>query len=526
MKILPIESNPYIRAFTYHAFPSSILGSKRFCGEQKADFTIDQSDRDQWTYHTNNVSIDNTQNNYLIYGSNYADDIKACLYRTARPEDEIVIKIRYIQYTQPYGYISLFLSNDEINDFENIEHCNRIGIYNKGDIFSGNHPEVKLFKSISYTNVDYYLKLEKKNDQLLYWFSYNAKEWELITNNKLEDYTPSQKLYIGVYLYLGENQYYNWLYTNNIQLYGRTVFSTEYFIDYFVTPDKDGHFYTVHSLLDFNRISKSILQNSGIDMIKFFQLNIDKGQYIDIMLNEYYLKETISYKIQSHYHENMFYGYDDTYFYYLGYTKGGYIKTNRLEYSDFIKAIDNHVDYIYVFAFVPLDSYFKLNINTIKAQLYEYWKGIDTYQRLDYILPKDINEKKSTTRGSNKSHYDNKLPDLSNIYGMKLYDLFLKDDTMFHYMLRDLRIPYIIFEHKKIMKDRIIFLQQKKHIKLEYIDEILTMTNELYNKASYLLRKYIKYQMRPNHSDDLRKNLTDMRTLEEIYYPKLLESLY
>ncbi len=534
MIMLPIETNPYIKAFTYHSYPLSILGSSRYCGEKKAEISIKEADKSKWKYCTNNISVDNNENDYIISGNKYADNVQARIYREADNEDELIVKINYIQYTQPYGYVSIFLSNSEAysSDYKNTECYHHIGVYNKGDVFSESNQNFEICKSVSCTESGYYMKLERKNTNIKYWISFNAEEWILITKNDLQDYDSTQKLYMGVYLFLGENQFYNWLFTNYIQLYGRNVFDSEYFVDYFVTPEKDGNFYTVHSLLDFYIMDKSILNESNADIIQFTKSSINKGKYVEFYLNEYYIEGKEAYKNYVYYHTNLIYGYDEIGVYILGYDKGGYIKNKRLEYADFLKSIDNNINKISVYSFAPLDNYYKLNIETIKSLLYEYWKGINTNLRIEFILPKGERYESSTLNNYklniyNKTSYEN-LPELLNMYGMKIYELFLKNEIMFAYLLKDSRIPFIIYEHKKIMKDRILFLQEKKHIKIEYMDKVIMDTDALVEKAIMFLNICLKYRMKPSDKDKIRVReiLEALKKLEENYYPKIIESLY
>ncbi len=529
MKILPIETNPYIKVFTYHSYPLSILGSSHYCGEKKAEISINEADKSKWEYYTNNVNVDNNENDYIISGNKYSDNVEARIYREADIEDELIVKINYIQYTQPYGYVSLFLSNSETynSGFKNTECYHRIGIYNKGDVFSGSNQSIEKCESVSCTDSGYYIKLERKIESISYWISFDGEEWILAARDNLQDDYSTQKLYLGVHLLLGDNQFYNWLFTNYIQLYGRNVFTTEYFIDYFVTPEKDGNFYTVHSLLDYCTFDKSVLIESNADIIQFTKSNINKGKYIEFYLNEYYIEGREAYKNYVFHHGNLIYGYDEIGVYILGYDKGGYIKTRRLEYADFLKSLDNKMNKIRVYSFVPLDAYFKLNINTIKSLLYEYWKGINTINsRLDFILPESERINNSIDTNPNESRLS-KLPQLINLYGIKIYDLFLENEVMFGYLLRDSRIPFIIYEHKKTMKDRVMFLQQRKHIKAEYIDKVLMDTDKLLEKAVMFLNICLKYRMKQSDKDKIlvKEILEGLKTLEENYYPELIESL-
>ncbi len=529
MRILPIETNPYIKALTYHSYPLSILGSSRYCGEKKAEISIKEANKRKWEYFTNDVSVDKNENDYIISGNKYSDNVEARIYREADIEDEIIVKINYIQYTQPYGYVSLFLSNNDAfsTGFKNTECYYHIGIYNKGEVFSGSNQKLEKCESVSCEESGYYIKLERKKDSIDYLISFDGEEWILAAKKILQDYDNAQKLYIGVHLFLGDNQFYNWLFTNYIQLYGRNVFTTEYFIDYYVTPEKDGNFCTVHSLLDFCNLDKSVLIESNADIIQFTKSNINKGKYIEFYLNEYYIEGREAYKNYVFYHANLIYGYDEIGVYVLGYDKGGYIKTRRLEYADFLKSLDNNMNKIHVYSFVPLDAYFKLNINTIKSLLYEYWKGINTNSRIDFILPESERINNSIDTNPNESRFS-KLPQLFNLYGMKIYDLFLNNEIMFGYLLKDSRIPFITYEHKKIMKDRVLFLQHKKHIKAEYIDNILIDTDALLEKAVMFLNICLKYRMKPSDKDKIlvKEILIELTEAEENYYPKLIESLY
>lgn len=528
MKILSIETNPYVKAFTYHSYPLSILGSNRYCGKKKAEIIIDNSSKYEWKYMHDDVSIENHDNKYIIHGDEYADNIEARIYREANDTDEVIAKINYLQYTQPYGYVSIFFSDQEPHNLEMKEYNEyiKIGVYNKGEVFSGRLTEFVKYGNKLCPNLEYYMKLEIKNDEIKCWLSIDSDNWTLISCYRIEK-CKTKKYYIGIHLYLGENQYYNWLYTNYIQLYGRNVFSTEYFVDYFVTPEKDGNFYTIHSLLNYSSIDKSILMESGADIIKFIKANINKGNYIDFILNEFYLEGTSAYESDEYHHANLIYGYDDIGIYILGYGEGQFLKARRIEYNMFLKSLDNGIDNIVIYTFSPLDAYYKLDIETIKKSLTEYWKGINTNLGIEFLLPKSNRETKTTVVCNNGEIFSERLPEFLNVYGLHIYDLFIENDIMIDYMLKDKRISYILYEHKKIMKDRINFLHYKKHISNEYINDILYLTDTLLHEANILLNICLKYRIKQNNNDrnKVKERLIMLKELEENYYPKLLKSL-
>lgn len=527
MGILPINSNPYIKAYTYHSYPLSILESERYTGEMKANIELTDSDLYRWDTDLNDAKVNHIQNEIKVTADYYADHTAVGIYREACCEDEITVKVNYIQYTQPYGYIKLFLSSEKPNLFSDMEEQQYgIGVYNKGEIFYGIGNNFKILKSTTNKQFGYFLRLVRKKEAVYYWFSYDGLSWDLILKDLVHIFT-SQKYYIGLKLFLGENQYYNWLFTNYIQLYGRNVYATKYFVDYFVTPEKDGNFYTIHSLFHFVNMDRTVFVNSGMDIIKFIKCSIDNGKYIEFILNEYFLEGTLYYRKEIFNHANLVFGYDELGIYIMGYDRNGYIKSRRIDYSTFLKASNNNDNIITIFEFKPLDAYFKLNINTIKVALKEYVTGANSNLRFEHILPKGSRDKNSTITRLNEKNMD-VLPELLNIYGIKIYDLFLDNEVMFEYMLKDVRIPYIFYEHKKIMRDRILFLKQKKHIKEADLEGIIKATEALFNKANAFLGKYLKYQKAPNDGDEaaIREQLKSLKEQEEHYYPMLIESLY
>lgn len=524
MKILPIEEKPYIKIFSYHAYPASILGSRRFCGEKKAEISISNSDEYMWGNYTNQLDIHKNGNDYVFYGKEYMD-AQAQIYRECGILDEITVKVNYMQYTQPYGYISLYISDGITSESKNTY---TLGVYNKGDVFYENDLKREICKSLTPANNFYYLRLQRSKELVSSLFSLDGEKWETVSSCHIGFHDSTKKLYLGINLDLGENEYYNWLFTNYVQIYGRNVYSSEYFVDYFVTPEKDGDFKTLHSLLHYSRLDKSVLLESGADLLQFIKSNINRSNYIELWINEYYVEGTRAYRKFEFNHPNMVYGYDEVGVYIMGYANEGFISTRRLEYSDFLKAADNNLSNIDIVSFKPLDSYYKLNIETLKGLLYEYWKGINTNLRIDFILQKDGGEAKSTVKSDNEEAYKDRLPEYSNIYGLKIYDIFLENETMFQYLLRDRRISFIIYEHKKIMKDRVFFLYQKKHIKEEFYDEIMKDTDFILNTANYLKLLLIKYQVNPKEKEPaiLKGILMKLKEAEAVYYPKLIESIY
>lgn len=114
------------------------------------------------------------------------------------------------------------------------------------------------------------------------------------------------------------------------------------------------------------------------------------------------------------------------------------------------------------------------------------------------------------------------------VYGMKLYDLFLDNEAMFKYFIKDKGIPFFICEHKKIMKDRVQFLNYKNHIREKYIADVGSLANVLLEKGELLLTKCMKYQYFPKekYKNDVVNALIELKNIENEFYPRLIESLY
>ncbi|MDR2932063.1 MAG: hypothetical protein LBV27_03050 [Oscillospiraceae bacterium] len=100
MKMLPIETDPYIRAITYHAFPSAIL-NPRCGGEKKAEIAILNSHSHSWKYDASRALVHRERDDFVFTGDKYADGVEGIICREARAEDEIIVHVKYVQYTQP-----------------------------------------------------------------------------------------------------------------------------------------------------------------------------------------------------------------------------------------------------------------------------------------------------------------------------------------------------------------------------------------------------------------------------------------
>lgn len=238
-KILDINPYPVARAYTYHAYPLSILSSKKYVGEKKIELLIEGKTSD-FEVETVNSRYDITDNIFTLTADDYAEDVKLVINYSSLKLFERAFKIIYFQYTQPCAYLAITI----LDKYSSKEKAN-VYLYRNESI-----------SSTGWNNLNTMNKTLKKIEGFKFRINKNDVVFEILKDGEECEklHTKLDKTYkdysINITAFLGENQYYNWFFSNYIQLYGRNIFSVEYFNDYFIAPErKNSLMYTIHSFL-------------------------------------------------------------------------------------------------------------------------------------------------------------------------------------------------------------------------------------------------------------------------------------
>ena len=285
-------------------------------------------------------------------------------------------------------------------------------------------------------------------------------------------FEPPIKGYLGYafplsILFAEGDSFLPWMYSNHnyIMMYGKKDFSL------FNQSDNDWmhgneRVFKKHTVV----LPKYILKRNDIvnDLIMGL---VEKNYYIITKSDEYYIPGRRSYMNRHFDHENMVYGFDKTkkIFNIASYTDKGYFGGTEISFEDYITALNENEYDDFTLNIVSRYSEFKpkFNAERCKTLLSYYLSGCDKEFDLNNV------------------DYYHGIDAQKNLY---YYLEYVKDNNMDI----DIRYFYYLWEHKKIMLDRINYMLDNGYVSgsrdeyAEYFDvvkkaEIIKGLNLKYN---------------------------------------------
>lgn len=265
-------------------------------------------------------------------------------------------------------------------------------------------------------------------------------------NKKINKITfnPPIKGYLGYALPLGilfaENQkFLPWMYSNHnyIMMSGKKDFSS------FNQSDNDW----MHGIegvfkKNFVVLPKYILDRQDIIISLIIDL-LENGSYILADLNEYYVPQRRAYMKRNFDHVNMLYGFDKTrnVFYIASYTDKGYYGGTEIAFDEYIISLKNsqYTDFTLNVVTPSNDFEPKFNLDRCKILLGYYLTGNDK----EYDLGND--------------DYYHGIDAVKNLY-------YYLEHVKHNDLNIDIRYFYYLWEHKKIMFDRINYMIDNNYI--------------------------------------------------------------
>ncbi len=82
-------------------------------------------------------------------------------------------------------------------------------------------------------------------------------------------------------------------------------------LDYCNMIKRDSNNHVMHPFIRFTHERYSVLLEYGVDLWKMIKVNINKKRYIQVFLNEKYIKGLDAYNKHDFSHESLIYGYED-----------------------------------------------------------------------------------------------------------------------------------------------------------------------------------------------------------------------
>jgi hypothetical protein len=509
MKKLLISDNPYIRSYTYHTYPiaiienyiSDIIARIKFIGEDYRGLQME----------CEKIDVVENDEELLIKSSPYVTDNHCCFYRKMKNTDSLTLQILHQQYVNYWGDINIFISDQRERVADEDNYIYSYGNYCGDGLFLKKGTASLSIKRMNEAGTyPLFLKLVVHHEAITFLCSADGVNWDR-SYDTADPEIVQEEMYIGVRIELRDNQYYNWLFANYIQLMLNDNWLTQPYnvpLDYYVTPRRKWGYYTLHNLVEYKRDYMGLIKDCKLNIIEYIMIHINHSYYVQVFLNERYIPDRKAYRSFDYRHPNLIYGYDEEKesLFIMGYNANGKPVLSEINYDEFNTAFiaDDPDEIIYTLKYAPDVNPYKLDPDQIIYSIDSYLEGRN--------LSKDTG---------------NLIVPLTFIFGIRVYDELMKDDEAVNCFIRDIRISYMLFEHKKIMRDRISYLIKKGVLDTETLSETIDNMDKIYKKSEIVNNLVIKYMSSESNEIRIRIRLLmeEIKELEIICYRRLSQLL-
>lgn len=469
---LAINLQPYIRCYPEFLFLDSIINNQKTNDVCVAELTIQDLDTKKWEMYVRNSSYSVHGRHIRFLREHFDTDSSKAMYRSLNLQNDVCeFRIQYQQYTNSWDCILFYAdsinSNERIDDYPLMDFV--VGKYCNGNLFMmikgkyiwiGN-PTGMSYSRFRLSSSEYKLKLEASND---------GEEWDTLFLEKI--FYEEDSVSLGCLVCLADNQYNKYLCNNFITV----MFNPSYqlpinYTDFIVRNTKT---YGVHPFVRFSYDSNRTIFKWYGSLWNYITDKIQDSVYMQFLLNERYIPGSESYQKQDYIHENLIFGYDEinkTY-HMLHVMKGKPVILTICE-SDLEEALTEND--VIGFLFQPDHNAYFLDILHIYNRIEDYLSGCNTSMRHGYIA--------ETVDGA---------------FGIRIYDSMLENSEGRNALLNDVRVSYLLYEHKKCMQMRFEYLYEWGLIpKYEY-STIESDMKTIVGHAERIMLLVIKNQCAPS----------------------------
>ncbi|MCR5796314.1 MAG: hypothetical protein K6G63_00135 [Eubacterium sp.] len=496
--ILPINVNPQLRSMTYYAYPLAILTAPERIGEVAAKVKVNsrKNDINDWN-KTQGVSYNSEEKCWILTNKDkYLRNENACIYREITEDDFIEIEVLYHRYSEPWAAVNVFIT-DSLDDIAEADmeynykfghfKYNGLSLMKKGK--SATIPAVKFQEG-------YKLGLSIRSGNIE--FLSGDEELRTVFTEQL-NLGSQNKYYIGFQVKNNDASFYPWKYMNFIQLSAnlgkknrRIVFHGDTY--------KHWEFDIADYFLDKNRYTAGEISELG--GVKYIEKMISNGCYVEIDLDQFYVRGRLECGRIHEYHQCLIYGFEKKVFKMLGFTNEGKVQVYGISYKDVKNSLETKDSArVKVIRYNQGCTTYKFDVGFVKKMLYEYLNS----------------ENSSTYDRGRESAYE-------GVYGISIYDELMTDKS-YEIMLEDVRVAHILWEHKVLMCERIEYMIDGKLLQGD-VTKLLDSSNKVrdmaYNLKNHLLKASLtgrEEQMKSLVFD----TIDEMKRVEEEYIRDLIK---
>lgn len=325
--------------------------------------------------------------------------------------------------------------------------------------------------------------------------------------------------YVGYAMSIAEQHpdFNNWILNNYIQL---TFDYCNVEKEGIVIDFLGGTIFDSVKLLCYEDCDKSKLLNEATDdvIIRFIEHSIKVNKYICTMLNEFYVPNRPSYRREDFEHDALIYGCstEKRLIYIIGFNERSEYKVSSISYVEFCEAFKTS-NIMLKRIWVNWSRYY-FDKNVLKNSLFDYLFGIDCMKKIDNYVD---TEKGELSFFIGKFSLHKRIAWGIDVYSAIIDYVLRKKEFL---SLLDIRIFYILFEHKKCMRKRLDLLEKQIAFDGKYS---IQAYEYLEKETKVILNLSIKYNMSSiTKSSVLDRIIEKLKIIKEIERNGLSSLLY
>jgi hypothetical protein len=309
-------------------------------------------------------------------------------------------------------------------------------------------------------------KVQKKEMQIEYLSHIGAKKSTVSLSNINKEYPQAMELKvvtqldITIYLHrslplcvvLAYDKYLPWYYSSFIQIFSYTDDKGFSELNYLESCDCGSR------ILEMVNLGYHLLECVD-NIIDYILENINRGYYMVIHVDEYYIQNKLAYKDKHFVHASLIYGYDNEkqQFKAIGFDKDMRFTQLTFDYTQFIQGYENgKINY----------KESAIWCETSAIQLIKPYDFKQDYPIINERFMKELNNYIFSV-GDITRLYSFKYEGYNIAYGIEVYNVILKDleNLLEGKVTLDYRAIHILAEHKKGLYDRIEYMITKNMLK-------------------------------------------------------------
>lgn len=337
----------------------------------------------------------------------------------------------------------------------------------------------------------------------------------------------SEKPFANAYQYVGyamsiaeqHPDFNNWILNNYIQL---TFDYCNVVKEGIVIDFLGGTIFDSVELLYYEDCDKIKILNENTDdaIIHFIEQSIKNDKYICTMLNEFYVPNRSSYRKEDFEHDVLIYGCstEKKRINIIGYNEKKEYKVSSISYDEFCEAFRTSNSMLKRIGVNWSRYYF--DINVLENSLFDYLFGVNCMEKLDNYID---------TEKGDLSFFLGKFSLHKRIaWGLDIYPAIIEYVLWKKELLStlDIRIFYILYEHKRCMRKRLSLLEKKITFNINYSIKAYEYLEE---EAKIILYRSMKYNIsstaKGSALDMIIKKVKNIRKVERNCLSELLYKL-